>query len=150
MSDKRVLFCVPWRNCLGILLQIIDWKGEFMGNVARLASAVCITLLVGCVTNSRVITDPPGLHVAINNVDFGKSPCDIQSVGTTFGQYRLRLTDDGGKVVHEQDLPKNVRIWGIFWPPYGIFYNLFEFHPQYTVVKTRTSTGDVLWAVTTH
>ena len=122
-----------------------------MGKLAKFVSAIgVILLLVGCVTNSEVITDPPGLNVAINGVDFGKSPCEIQSTGTTFGEYQLTLTDDGGNVLYDAPLAKNVRVWGIFWPPYGVFYNMYEFFPRYSVSKATAASGQDLWVVTTH
>ena len=85
-----------------------------MSKPASFVSIAVVLLVVGCVTNSKVITDPPGMAVSVNGKDFGPSPCDIQSVGTTFGEYKLQLKETNGKVVHEQNLPKNVRIWGIF------------------------------------
>jgi len=118
-----------------------------MDRLARLTLAFCALLLMGCVTNSKVITDPPGLKVFVNGKDFGKSPCDIQSVGTTFGQYILELKDDSGTLHHRQDLPKNIRIWGIFWPPYGVFYNMYEFYPQYTVRRAKATSGETIWTV---
>ncbi len=108
-----------------------------------------VLLSLGCVTNSKVITDPVGLNVWVNGKDFGKSPCDIQSVGTTFGQYHLVLKNDAGATQFEQDLPKNVRIWGIFWPPYGIFYNMYEFFPQYTIQQVKLASGETTWTVLT-
>ncbi|HVR75359.1 MAG TPA: hypothetical protein VMT52_13570 [Planctomycetota bacterium] len=121
-----------------------------MRKVAMLAVFAGAALAVSCVTNSKLITDPPGMNVAVNGMDFGPSPCDIQSTGTTFGEYTLELRDSGDKVVFSENLPKNVRIWGIFWPPYGIFYNLYEFHPRYTVRKVTLSDGSPTWAVTTY
>lgn len=120
-----------------------------MRKTFRFLPIMSIVAVVGCVTNSKVVTDPAGLNVAINGKDFGPSPCDIQSVGTTFGEYKLELKDPSGKVVHTQNLPKNVRIWGIFWPPYGVFYNLYEFHPQYTVRQVKTASGENIWSLTT-
>ena len=92
--------------------------------------AVLSILSLGCVTNSQVVTDPPGMLVSINGKDFGPSPCDIQSVGTTFSNYRLQLNDPQGNFLFEEDLPKSLRFWGLFWPPYGVFYNFFEFYPK--------------------
>ena len=108
---------------------------------------LCAVVFAGCVTNSRLVTDPPGMTVSVNGKEFGKSPCDIQSVGTTFGEYHLQIKDQSGKVVHEQNLPKDVRIWGIFWPPYGVFYNIFQFYPQYTARQMKSPGGEPVWAV---
>ena len=116
---------------------------------ARMIFCLTAILSVGCVTNSKVITNPAGMNVLVNGKDFGKSPCDIQSTGTTFGQYHLMLKDPAGGVLFEQDLPKNVRIWGIFWPPYGVFYNMFEFYPKYTIDQLKLATGQTAWTLKT-
>ncbi len=108
-----------------------------------------VVLTLGCVTNSTVETDPPGLTVFVNNVEQGVSPCKIQSTGTTFGQYYLELKDTNGTVVFESPLPKNVRVWGIFWPPYGVFYNMYEFFPGYTIKQLRLEGGRTIWNVKT-
>jgi hypothetical protein len=118
-----------------------------MNAMAKLLPFLGAVIFAGCVTNSKVITDPAGMTVVVNGKDFGKSPCAIQSVGTTFGEYHLQLKDGSGKVVHEQNLPKNIRIWGMFWPPYGVFYNMFEFFPQYTARQVKTTSGDTAWSL---
>jgi hypothetical protein len=103
--------------------------------------------LAGCVTNSKVITEPPGVSVWLNGKEFGSSPADVQSVGTTFGEYTLELKDQSGNTLHRQNLPKNFRIWGLFWPPYGVFYNLFEMYPQYRVQQVTTASGSTAWSL---
>ena len=120
-----------------------------MDRLASITLVFCAVLFVGCATTSTVVTDPSGLRVFVDGKDFGKSPCTIESVGTTFGEYRLQIKDESGKVLHEQDLPKDARIWGIFWPPYGVFYNLYQFHSQYIVRGIKSSTGETIWTVTT-
>ena len=113
-----------------------------MNVILRLSPFVAVLFLVaGCATNSRVVTDPPGFLVSVNGQDFGKSPSAVQSIGTTFGEYLLELRDDTGNVVFARVLPKKVRIWGIFWPPYGVFFNLFQFFPQYTVTRLNLKGG---------
>jgi hypothetical protein len=110
---------------------------------------VIVLGFVGCATNARVVTDPPGVNVWLNGKEFGSSPADVQSVGPTFGEYTLELKDESGNTVQKQILPKNIRIWGIFWPPYGVLYNLFEMYPQYTVQQVTTGSGSTTWSVTT-
>jgi hypothetical protein len=109
---------------------------------------LCAFLLVGCATRARIITDPPDLNVILDGKDFGKSPTKVEAVGTTFGEYRLQLRDAAGKVVFDQELPKDFRVWGIFWPPYGVFYNLFELHGEYQIVEGKTAAGERTWSVT--
>src|SRR5438105_12241963 len=110
-----------------------------MNGVARVALILGSLGLVGCGTISTVITAPPGLTVVVDGKDFGKSPAKIESTGTTFGDYHLEVKDENGKVVHEQDLPKAVRIWGIFWPPYGVFYNMYRLHDRYIVQSIKSA-----------
>jgi hypothetical protein len=118
-----------------------------MRRLIVVALAVSALSLVGCSTKSMVRTEPAGLSVALNGKDFGKAPAKVESMGTTFGDYRLQVKDASGKVVHEQNLPKAVRIWGIFWPPYGVFYNLYELHDEYTVRAIKSTSGDTTWVV---
>jgi len=120
-----------------------------MKRLALVALTLCALVLVGCATTSRVVTDPPGLTVVVDGKDFGKSPTTIESTGTTFGEYHLQIKDENGKILHEQNLPKAVRIWGIFWPPYGVFYNVYRFHDQYTVRSIKSASGETTWLVTT-
>ena len=120
-----------------------------MNRLALVALTLCALALIGCATSSTVITEPPGLFVVVDGENFGKSPAKIKSTGTTFGEYRLQIRDESGKVLHEQDLPKALRVWGIFWPPYGIFYNLFEFHDQYFVRGVKSASGETTWLVVT-
>ena len=118
-----------------------------MNRVARVALILGSLGLVGCATTSTVITEPPGLTVVVDGKDFGKSPAKIESTGTTFGEYRLQIKDGNGKVLHEQNLPKEVRVWGIFWPPYGVFYNVFQFYENYIVRSVTSSSGEITWLV---
>ncbi len=113
-----------------------------------MTAGLCAVLLVGCATSARIITDPPGLNVVLDGKDFGKSPTKIEADGTTFGEYRLQLRDAAGKVVFDQDLPKDFRVWGLFWPPYGVFYNLFELHGEYQIRNVKTTAGEETWSVT--
>src|SRR5256712_7130054 len=100
-------------------------------------------------TTSTVFADPPGLTVVVDGKDFGKSPAKIESTGTTFGDYHLEVKDENGKVVHEQDLPKAVRIWGIFWPPYVIFYNMYRLNTRYIVQSIKSPSAETTWLVIT-
>jgi hypothetical protein len=118
-----------------------------MKRLTVVALGVSALALVGCATKSTVRTEPAGLSVALNGKDFGKSPVKVESTGTTFGDYRLQVKDGAGKVLHEQNLPKAVRIWGIFWPPYGVFYNLYELHDEYTVRAIKSASGETTWVV---
>src|SRR5947207_4489639 len=120
-----------------------------MNGVARVALILGSLGLVGCGTAATVITAPPGLTVVVDGKDFGKSPAKIESTGTTFGDYHLEVKDENGKVVHEQDLPKAVRICGIFWPPYGIFYNMYRLHDRYIVQSIKSASGETTWLVIT-
>ncbi len=124
-------------------------KGGLMNTFALVALSLSALGLVGCATTSTVITEPPGLFVVVDGKDFGKSPAKIESTGTTFGEYHLQIKDENGKVLHEQNLPKDVRIWGIFWPPYGVFYNMYRFHERYIVRSVKSSSGEATWLVIT-
>lgn len=120
-----------------------------MNRVALIALTCAALAVVGCATSSTVRTEPPGLSVALNGKDFGRSPAKIESTGTTFGEYHLQIKNETGKVVHEQNLPKAVRIWGIFWPPYGVFYNMYALHDQYIVRRITAASGETTWLVVT-
>src|SRR5262245_40906888 len=48
-----------------------------------------VVVACGCSTQSHLVTDPSGLHASLNGIDCGRTPCEIRSVGTTFGEYRL-------------------------------------------------------------
>ncbi len=120
-----------------------------MNRLALIALACCAFLVVGCATTSKVATEPPGLTVILDGKDFGKSPTKIESTGTTFGEYHLQIKDENGKVLHAQNLPKDVRIWGIFWPPWGVFYNLYQLHDWYIVRGVKSASGETTWVVIT-
>src|SRR5207245_4195668 len=92
---------------------------------------------------------PPCLAVVGAGKDFAKGAAKIEAPGTMFGDYHLEVKDENGKVVHEQDLPKAVRIWGIFWPPYGIFYNMYRLHDRYIVQSIKSASGETTWLVIT-
>src|SRR5262245_10174983 len=108
---------------------------------------LCTVLVVGCSTHSRIITDPSPLSVALRGEDFGNSPTTVKAMGTTFGEYRLQLRDAAGNVVFDQDLPKELRVWGIFWPPYGVFYNLFGLYEEYQLRGYQATTGEMIWSL---
>jgi hypothetical protein len=118
-----------------------------MNRLGLVTLTVCVLALVGCATSSTVRTEPAGLTVVLDGKDYGKSPAKVEATGTTFGNYHLQVKDASGKVVHEQNLPKQVRIWGIFWPPYGVFYNMYELHDQYVVRSIKSSSGESTWLV---
>jgi len=119
-----------------------------MTKLGGLMLGLCAVLLMGCSTSARIITNPPDLNVILDGKDFGKSPTKVEATGTTFGEYRLQLRDAAGKTVFDQDLPKDFRVWGIFWPPYGVFYNLFELHGEYQIRGVKAPTGETIWSVT--
>jgi hypothetical protein len=114
-----------------------------MNGVARVALILGSLGLVGCGTAATVITAPPGLTVVVDGKDFGKSPAKIESTGTMFGEYRLQIKDESGTVLHEQNLPKDVRIWGVLWPPSG----LYHFYDSYFVRSVESASGDIVWLV---
>ncbi len=103
--------------------------------------------LVGCATTSRIVTDPPGLRVSLNGQEFGPTPCEVSTKATSFGSFHLQILDEEGAVLHRQDLQKAFRVWGLFWPPYGVFYNLFELYPQYTAEPVTLGSGSKTWRV---
>ena len=119
-----------------------------MTKLGGLMLGLCAVLLMGCSTSARIITNPPDLNVILDGKDFGKSPTKVEATGTTFREYRLPLRDAAGKMVFDQDLPKDFRVWGIFWPPYGVFYNLFELHGEYQIRGVKAPTGETIWSVT--
>ena len=59
----------------------------------------------------------------------------------------MQILDEEGAVLHRQDLQKAFRVWGLFWPPYGVFYNLFELYPQYTAEPVTLGSGHKTWRV---
>src|SRR5881396_30912 len=111
--------------------------------LALVALTLGALVLAACATTSTVFTDPPGLTVVVDGKDFGKSPAKIESTGTMFGEYRLQIKDESGTVLHEQNLPKDVRIWGVLWPPYG----LYHFYDRYFVRSVTSSSGEITWLV---
>ena len=110
-------------------------------------SVVAACLLAGCATSSKIRTDPPGLHVSLNGKEFGPTPTQVTTKATTFGGFHLQILDIDGDVIHRQELQKAFRVWGIFWPPYGVFYNLFEMYPQYTAEEITLESGAKIWRV---
>src|SRR3989442_8897178 len=111
--------------------------------LALVALPLGALVLAACATTSTVFTDPPGLTVVVDGKDFGKSPAKIESTGTTFGEYRLQIKDESGTVLHEQNLPKDVRIWGVLWPPYGMYH----FYDSYFVRSVKSASGEIVWLV---
>ena len=51
-------------------------------------------LLTGCIDRRIFITsDPPGAEVTLNDVDVGRTPCEVDF--TYFGTYEVRLCHEG-------------------------------------------------------
>ncbi len=95
--------------------------------------------LAACSTQTKITTYPRAYRVLIDGKDRGESPATLVLGNRAFGDYTIALVDDAGNEVFRQLLPMDVIAWGIFWPPFGFFYNLFAASPEYEIDVSATA-----------
>lgn len=98
----------------------------------RLLLILIAVPLSACSSTTRITTYPRSYAVSIDGVEHGPSPATVLLPNTTFGGYTLTVKD-GEKTVFEDRLELEFVPWGPFWPPMGIFYNLFAAAPEYEI-----------------
>lgn len=105
------------------------------------AAAVFLVLLslAACSSQTKITTYPRAYRVLIDGKDRGESPATLVLANRTFGDYTITLVDDAGNEVFRQLLPMEVIAWGIFWPPFGFFYNIFAASPEYEIDVSATA-----------
>ncbi len=94
---------------------------------------------LACSAQTKITTYPRAYRVLIDGKDRGESPATVVLPNRTFGDYTISLADEAGNELFRQLLPMEVLAWGIFWPPFGVFYNLFAVAPEYEIDVSATS-----------
>ncbi len=99
-------------------------------NILRLLGVGLALSAISCSATTRVETFPADAEASI---EVAGKPCkrgqEIRLPNTTFGSYPLRIKDSSGNVLLARPLPMRFLAWGLFWPPFGVFYNLYAVEP---------------------
>ncbi len=106
----------------------------------RILAATFLCLTAACTSTVRIETRPPGLEVLINDQPRGKSPVVLQLSDFVGDEYRLKLVNERGQVVHTGYLQKEFRVGRII---YGLCLMyipwLWAYGPQsYYLISAQT------------
>lgn len=101
-----------------------------------------MSLLTACSSTTTIHTFPRAFQVVIDNEGRGPAPATVTLGNRTFGAYELLLLDENGKEVFRDVLPMEFVPWGPFWPPFGVFYNLFAVAPRCEIDVTAVTSRD--------
>ncbi len=103
---------------------------------------VALSCLSACSSTTTIHTFPRAFQVVIDNESRGPSPATVTLGNRTFGAYEVVLLDENGKEVFRDALPMEFVPWGLFWPPFGVFYNLFAVAPRCEIDVTAVTSLD--------
>lgn len=92
-----------------------------MKYLPAIASAILLTLVVGCVERTiKITTQPTGATVILNDEEVGRTPADVRF--TWHGTYDVIVRKEGYQTLHTS---KKVNLPVYQWPVVDIFTELF-------------------------